>query len=213
VSAIVMKLLAKAAEDRYQTAEGVEADLKLCQTALLMRDRIPDFSLGTRDSSDRFLIAEKLYGRQREIAQLLAAFDRTVASGRPGLMLVSGYSGVGKVVDRQRIAQGIDPPARSVLVGQLESVLGRQPPVPKLAPQDAQRAFEQVLRRLIGVFARPEHPLEAIAQRARAASVLTRPGSARFGCEPRCQQHRTEWVVPASLLSRSAQPSASHPRI
>jgi PAS domain S-box-containing protein len=96
LSSIVMKLLAKTAEDRYQTAAGVEADLRRSLTEWETTDRIEPFQLGTNDASDRLLIPEKLYGREREIETLVAAFDRVVAHGKPELILVSGYSGVGK---------------------------------------------------------------------------------------------------------------------
>src|SRR5215471_7093178 len=96
VSAIIMKLLAKAAEERYQTAAGVENDLRRCLTEWETRGCIDDFVLGGDDTPDRLLIPEKLYGRAREIDILLASFDRVVASGRPELVLVSGYSGIGK---------------------------------------------------------------------------------------------------------------------
>src|SRR5262249_45460316 len=93
VSAIVMKLLAKRAEDRYQTAVGLESDLRSCQTAWEAQRRIDDFPLGEHDTPDRLLIPEKLYGRQREAETFLASFDRVVSRG---LVLVSGYSGIGK---------------------------------------------------------------------------------------------------------------------
>src|ERR1043166_4074100 len=96
VSAIVMKLLAKRAEDRYQPAVGLESDLRRCQIEWMSRGRIDDFPLGEHDSSDRLLIPEKLYGRRREVETLLAAFDRVVKGGAPELVLVSGYSGIGK---------------------------------------------------------------------------------------------------------------------
>src|SRR6516162_10185039 len=96
VSAIVMKLLAKWAEDRYQTAAGLERDLRSCQIAWDAQRRIDDFPLGEHDTPDRLLIPEKLYGRQREVETLLAAFDRVVNGGVPELVLVSGYSGIGK---------------------------------------------------------------------------------------------------------------------
>src|SRR6516164_777148 len=81
VSAIVMKLLAKRAEDRYQTVAGLESDLRSCLTAWEAQHRIDDFSLGERDRPDRLLIPEKLYGRGREVETLLAAFDRIVNGG------------------------------------------------------------------------------------------------------------------------------------
>jgi serine/threonine protein kinase len=96
LSAIVMKLLSKTAEERYQTAAGVEADLRRCLGEWEKRGRVDPFTLGTHDAPDRLLIPEKLYGREREIDALLAAFDRVVARGTPELVLVSGYSGVGK---------------------------------------------------------------------------------------------------------------------
>jgi len=96
LSAIVMKLLAKTAEERYQTAAGIEADLRRCLTEWEATGRIGPFQLGAHDASDRLLIPEKLYGREREIDTLLASFDRVVANGTLELVLVSGYSGIGK---------------------------------------------------------------------------------------------------------------------
>ncbi|WP_051346538.1 trifunctional serine/threonine-protein kinase/ATP-binding protein/sensor histidine kinase [Bradyrhizobium sp. th.b2] len=96
LSMIVMKLLAKTAEERYQTAAGVEADLRKCLTAWELFGRIDPFPLGLQDASDRLMIPEKLYGREAEIATLLAAFDRVVKHGGSELVLVSGYSGIGK---------------------------------------------------------------------------------------------------------------------
>src|SRR5262249_11161431 len=96
ISAIVMKLLAKRPEERYQTAAGLEHDLRRCQTEWESQRRIDEFPLGKHDSIDRLLIPEKLYGRQREVETLLAAFDRIVKGGVPELLLVSGNPGVGK---------------------------------------------------------------------------------------------------------------------
>src|SRR5260370_11272282 len=96
VSAIIMKLLAKTPEERYQTAAGLERDLRRCLAALETQCEIDDFPLGEHDSTDRLLIPEKLYGREREVGTLLASFDRVVKSGMPELVVVSGYSGIGK---------------------------------------------------------------------------------------------------------------------
>ena len=96
VSAIIMKLLAKTAEERYQTAAGAASDLQRCLAEWETQHRIAEFPLGEQDTPDRLLIPEKLYGRESEINALLAAFDRVVAGGRPELVLVSGYSGIGK---------------------------------------------------------------------------------------------------------------------
>ncbi|WP_437313792.1 AAA family ATPase [Sorangium sp. So ce385] len=96
LSAIVLKLLAKAAEERYQSALGLQHDLDRCFAELRARGAVEAFPLGQRDASDRFQIPQRLYGREREVEALLAVFERVVAHGRPELVLVSGYSGVGK---------------------------------------------------------------------------------------------------------------------
>ena len=177
--------------------------------------RIDEFPLGEHDTPDRLMIPEKLYGRASEIDTLLASFDRIVAGGRPELVLVSGYSGIGKssVVNelhkplvpprglfasgkfdqykrdipyatlaqafqslirpllskseeelskwRDALREALDPNGLLIvdLVPELKLIIGEQPPVPELPPQDAQRRFQLVFRRFISVFARPEHPL------------------------------------------------------
>jgi len=98
VSQIVMKLLAKTAEERYQSALGLKEDLAHCAREWAARGAVEPFALGERDVPDRFLISQKLYGREREVAQLLGVFDR-VCEGRAApasMMLVAGYSGIGK---------------------------------------------------------------------------------------------------------------------
>src|SRR3982074_1421458 len=90
ISAIILKLLAKTAEERYQTAAGVEADLRRCFAEWASRARIDTFLLGSNDTPDRLLIPEKLYGRECEIDCLLAAFDRVVAQGTPELVAGAG---------------------------------------------------------------------------------------------------------------------------
>ena len=289
VSDIVMKLLAKTAEERYQTAAGVESDLRRClnewegssggcrirhnrssgaasemqgssmatadphdprlqragirlrQSAgettsytaatsdpaaagrVLPSDQgnahepmaIDPFPLGEHDTPDRLQIPEKLYGRDREIETLLTSFDRVIANGKPELVLVSGYSGIGKssvvnelhpvlVPPRGLFASGkFDQYKRNIpystlaqalqnlvrlllskstteldiwranlrealgqnaqlmvdLVPELAFIIGEQPQPPDLPPSEAKRRFQILLRRFIGVFAQPEHPL------------------------------------------------------
>jgi serine/threonine protein kinase len=95
LSAIVIKLLAKTAEERYQTAAGLEVDLRRCLAEWESRGHTEPFPLGTRDIPDRLLIPEKLYGRDAEREALLRAFDRVVASGIPELVFVSDPGGCG----------------------------------------------------------------------------------------------------------------------
>ncbi|MBW4495623.1 MAG: AAA family ATPase [Oscillatoria princeps RMCB-10] len=95
ISDIVMKLLAKTAEDRYQNALGLKADLEICRQQLQTKGKIETLTVGQLDKYGQFLIPQKLYGRQKEVAALLEAFDR-VSSGSSEMILVSGYSGIGK---------------------------------------------------------------------------------------------------------------------
>ncbi|MEG4348143.1 AAA family ATPase [Microcoleus sp. LAD1_D3] len=95
LSQIVSKLIAKNAENRYQTAGGLKHDLEMCLVQLQETDSIEEFDLGTRDITDRFLIPEKLYGRETSVSNLLAAFER-VSIGSAEMMLVAGLSGIGK---------------------------------------------------------------------------------------------------------------------
>jgi PAS domain S-box-containing protein len=110
LSAIAMKLLAKTAEERYQTAAGVEADLRRCLAEWEATGRIAPFQLCTHDASDRLLIPEKLYGREREIEALISAFDRVVAQGTTELVLVFGYSGIGKSSVVNELHKALVPP-------------------------------------------------------------------------------------------------------
>lgn len=96
LAAIVQKLMAKNAEDRYQSIWGLQADLETCQRQLTQTNEILPFKIGQRDRSTRFQIPQKLYGRDTEIAQLLTAFQRVTTTGTAELMLVAGYSGIGK---------------------------------------------------------------------------------------------------------------------
>src|SRR5260370_34773656 len=215
VLAIVLNLLAKTAEDRYQAAGGLEADLRKCLMEWEIVGRRESFPMGQQGVPDRLMIAEKLYGRNAESQKLLDAFDRVVASGKPELVWVSGYSGSGKssvVHELQKVivlprgifssgkfdqnkrdvpyatlAQGFQTLARQILskseeevicwrnailealgpngqlmvnlIPELELVIGKQPPVPELPPQEAQNRFEAVLRGLLWVFARNEDTL------------------------------------------------------
>jgi hypothetical protein len=105
-----MKLLAKTTEERYQTAAGARSDLRRCLDEWETRGWIDEFPLGEHDTPDRLLIPEKLYGRAPEIEILLAAFDRIVAGGRPELVLVSGYSGIGKSSVVNELHKPLVPP-------------------------------------------------------------------------------------------------------
>ncbi|MGJ5630501.1 ATP-binding sensor histidine kinase [Nostoc sp. CALU 1950] len=95
VSNIVMKLLFKTAEERYQSGLGLKADLEICFTQLLNNGKIENFIPGKLDKFSQFTIPQKLYGREAEVASLMSAFER-VSVGRSEMILVSGYAGIGK---------------------------------------------------------------------------------------------------------------------
>src|SRR6516165_7055098 len=143
VSAIIMKLLAKTPEDRYQTAGGVERDLRRCLAEWEARRRIDDFPLGLQDTPNRLLIPEKLYGRDREIATLLSCFDRIIKTGVPELVLVSGYSGIGKSSVVNELHKVLVPPRGLFASGKFDQYK-RDIPYSTLV-----QAFESLVRPLL----------------------------------------------------------------
>src|SRR5467141_2498405 len=143
LSSLTMKLLAKNAEERYQTASGLEADLRRCLAEGQSYGRIDPFPLSAHDSSDRLLIPEKLYGREREIDALLAAFDRVVAEGTPEIVLVSGYSGVGKSSVVNELHKALVPPRGLFASGKFDQYK-RDIPYATLA-----QAFQTLVRQIL----------------------------------------------------------------
>jgi PAS domain S-box-containing protein len=143
VSAIVMKLLSKMAEERYQTAAGVESDLRCCLSQWESGGSIDDFAPGSRDTPDRLMIPERLYGRKREVETLLTAFDRIVAGGRPELVLVSGYSGIGKSAVVNELHKALVPPRGLFASGKFDQYK-RDIPYATLA-----QAFQSLIRPLL----------------------------------------------------------------
>jgi predicted ATPase/signal transduction histidine kinase/ActR/RegA family two-component response regulator len=143
VSEIILKLLAKTAEERYQTAAGVEADLRRCLGEWEALRRIDAFILGTHDTSNRLLIPEKLYGRDQQREALLSAFDRLIATGTPVLVLVSGYSGIGKSSVVHELDKAIVLPRGIFLSGKFDQYR-RDIPYATLA-----QAFRILIRRIV----------------------------------------------------------------
>ena len=143
VSAIIMKLLAKTAEERYQTAAGAESDLRRCLAEWETQRRIDEFPPGEDDTPDRLMIPEKLYGRASEIDTMLASFDRIVAGGRPELVLVSGYSGIGKSSVVNELHKPLVPPRGLFASGKFDQYK-RDIPYATLA-----QAFQSLIRPLL----------------------------------------------------------------
>ena len=213
---IVLKLLAKTAHERYQSAAGLSADLEECRAQWQATGAVAEFALARHDSSDTLQLSTRIYGREAEIATLLEAFER-VANGGRELVMVGGYSGIGKtavvneihkpiVTRRGLFAEGKfdqfrrDAPYTALLqafralikqvripaasetqlahfkaellqafgpngqllidvIPEIELIVGPQPPVAELGPQETLNRFNFVLGQFVRVWAQPQHPL------------------------------------------------------
>jgi predicted ATPase/class 3 adenylate cyclase/tRNA A-37 threonylcarbamoyl transferase component Bud32 len=214
LSNIILKLLEKTAEARYQSAWGIKADLQECQRQLVKTAQINDFTLAQKDVSDRFHLSQKLYGREAEIGTLVSAFDEA-ASGKSMMMLVTGYSGIGKsllikefyrslaqkrgyfisgkfdpfqrhkpysaivnafkelvqqlltentaqlAVWKEKLNTAFGPNGQVILevLPELESIIGKQAPIPYSGPIHSQNRFNIVFQNMMQVFCQPAHPL------------------------------------------------------
>ncbi len=213
LSDVVLKLLARHAEDRYQSTEGLVSDLNECLGHLVEGATLTDFQLGRNDVTTSFQLPQQLFGRAFERAALVAAFTRG-SRGPAELLVVSGPSGIGKsaLVNELRAASaqergyfcaGTGDPVRVAPYGALRQALGELigeivaegdpvvaalrkrlldelgpavallteaipalsrlvgevPAFPSLGPAEARDLFDISFQRLIGVFARREHPL------------------------------------------------------
>ena len=162
ISEIVMKLLTKNAEDRYQSAAGLLADLEISLHQLETTGKIADFIPGRLDILSQLLIPQKLYGRENQVNQLLAAFERVGAglannllekpttlepklpsSGTSELMLVSGYSGIGKSAVVNEVSKPITRSKGYFISGKFDQ-LKRNIPYASLI-----QAFNSLLQQLL----------------------------------------------------------------
>jgi predicted ATPase/two-component sensor histidine kinase len=145
LDSIVMKLLAKTPEERYQSAAGLEADLRLCLAEWEANGRLdPSFVPGEHDASDQLFIPEKLFGREAEIEVLLGAFEQVMADGATQLVLVSGYSGIGKSSVVHELHKVLVPPRGLFAAGKFDQYK-RDVPYATLA-----QAFQGLVREILG---------------------------------------------------------------
>ncbi|MCP4134225.1 MAG: AAA family ATPase [bacterium] len=214
ISAIVMKLLSKTAEERYQNTLGLKRDLEYCLDQLQSKAVIDSFEIGRDDISDRFRVPQKLYGREREIKTVLRVFDR-VAAGAKEILLVAGHPGIGKsalvhevnkpITEKRgnfisgkfdqykrnipysalihafgglirnvlaeseekleawkkKLTLALEPSAQVIIdvIPEVELIIGKQPPVQELDPEQARNRFNIEFRNFVRVFAREESPL------------------------------------------------------
>ena len=139
LSQIVSKLMAKNAEGRYQSALGLKYDLETCLCQWQETGTLTNFDLGQRDLCDRFIIPEKLYGRESEVFSLLSAFER-VSAGSTEMMLVAGFSGIGKTAVVNEVHKPIVRQRGYFIKGKFDQ-FGRSQPF---------SAFVQAFRDLMG---------------------------------------------------------------
>ncbi len=216
ISDIIMRLLSKNPEARYQNGFGLEADFRECLKQLEKKKKIEPFELGSKDISTRFIVPQKLFGREKEISELISRFEE-VASGEKGLsvMVVAGAPGIGKSAMINEIHKPIvarrgyfisgkyeqfrrDKPysaiiqAFQVLVKQIlseseqrislwkknllsalgdngrvitdvipevEWIIGKQPDLPLLGPEETRNRFKFVFEKFMSVFPQKEHPV------------------------------------------------------
>ncbi|MGB8700813.1 MAG: AAA family ATPase [Thermosynechococcaceae cyanobacterium] len=126
LSQIVLKLMEKVPEDRYQSAHGLQVDLIHCQSLWAAGKCSNSFELGTQDISDRFAISEKLYGREQEVETLISAFNRA-AQGSTEIIFVSGSSGMGKTTVIQEIHKPIARQGGYFIRGKFDQLQNNSP--------------------------------------------------------------------------------------
>jgi hypothetical protein len=137
-----MKLLAKTAEERYQSALGLRADLEHCARQWARHGAIAAFPLGQQDRSDRFVVPQRLYGREQQLGALLHAFEQT-CQGRSACMLVAGYAGIGKTTLIQELYKPLVRQRGYFIAGKCDQ-LARDIPYRALI-----QAFQQLVQRLL----------------------------------------------------------------
>jgi PAS domain S-box-containing protein len=214
VSNIIMKLLSKTAEDRYQNCYGLMADLLNCLKQLEQSGVVEEFELGRHDVSIRFNILQKIFGREKELDTLMNSFER-VSAGSSEIILVTGQPGIGKssliqevykpitarrgyftsgkydqfrknvpynaIIQaiqrlmrqilsedekmvrewRERISESLEPNGRIITdyIPELELIIGKQPEVAALDPEETQNRFNLVIKNFLRVLCTQDHPL------------------------------------------------------
>ncbi|QGZ90496.1 AAA family ATPase [Microcystis aeruginosa] len=142
VSNIIKKLLAKTPEERYQSAWGIKNDLEICLNQLKRGEQIQLFPLGSRDLPEKFQIPQKLYGRELEVQKLLNIFEK-VSQGSSELILISGYSGIGKTALVNEIYKPITGKRGRIIKGKFDQ-LQRDIPYSAIT-----QAFQDLVKQLL----------------------------------------------------------------
>lgn len=164
LSDLVMRLLSKNAEDRYQSATGIAADLRLCREGLSEDGAIAPFPLGGKDAAEHFRIPQRLYGREDALERLSAAFERACAGGTE-IALVRGPEGVGKSALVQELRRVVTERHGYFISGRFDR-FGRHVPYQGLA-----MALGEMCRQLL-----TESPARLAVWRERLKGVLGNNG-------------------------------------
>ncbi len=126
ISEIILKLLSKHPEDRYQSAAGVLVDLEECLQRLSPDGTIERFPVGEADQLGRMIFPQKLYGRERELKELVSAFDRACRE-TSSMIFVSGYSGIGKTALVEELQRPVSEKSGHFLRGKFDQYLRTTP--------------------------------------------------------------------------------------
>ncbi|MHC5763559.1 ATP-binding protein, partial [Nostoc sp.] len=201
LSEIISKLMAKNAEDRYQSAFGLKYDLETCLHQLQQTGKIESFPIGQRDVSDRFIIPEKLYGREEEVKTLLEAFDRvtnhqilTERSRSTELMLVAGFSGIGKTAIINEVHKPIAQQRGYFIKGKFDQ-FNRNIPF---------SAFVQMFRDLMGQLSR-EADNQLSAWKTKILAALGDNGQVIIEVIPELEQIIGQQIPAPNLSGTAAQ--------
>jgi predicted ATPase/signal transduction histidine kinase/tRNA A-37 threonylcarbamoyl transferase component Bud32 len=201
ISQIVSRLMAKNAENRYQNALGLKHDLEICLAQLQQTGTIELFTLGERDLNDRFIIPEKLYGRESEIIALLNAFNRVAApteyrisNGKAEMMLVSGSSGIGKTAIVQEIHKPIVRQQGFFIKGKFDQFQRNIP----------FSAFIQAFRDLIGQL-QSESDLQLQTWRTKILAAVGENGQVLIDLIPELERIIGKQLPVPELLASAAQ--------
>lgn len=143
VSDIIMKLIQKNAEDRYQSSFGINSDLKKALDDLNENGKVSEFTIGKNDISEKFDIPQKLYGRENEIKVLLEGFDKVCQDGNSRMLLVSGFAGIGKSALVHEIYKPILEKRGIFISGKAEQFSGDIPYLPII------NAYSEFIRQIL----------------------------------------------------------------
>ncbi|MEP0916180.1 AAA family ATPase [Leptolyngbya sp. DQ-M1] len=143
IAKIVMKLMAKNAEDRYQSAKGLQADLQHCLDEFKTTGAIAPFEIGRLDRIAQLNIPEKLYGRNSQLQTVLAAFERA-RQGSCELVVIGGYSGVGKTALIRELFKPVTASHAHFIAGKFDQ-FKREVPYTCIA-----EAYGELIRQILG---------------------------------------------------------------